>query len=80
MLESLIPPEQGERTVLIRYASVGLVPVRSAQVMATLSYLSPPFSPESPKAIPGKMGVSGGRQFGSCHLYSRPGQARRKIL
>ena len=56
MLESLITPGQGERTALIRYASVGLVPVRSAQVMATLSYLSFPIFPESPKAIPGKWG------------------------
>ena len=39
----------------------------------------PPFPRESPEAIPGEMGASGGRWFGSCHLYPRPGQARRKI-
>ena len=55
--------------------------VRSAQVVATLSDLSlPPFSPESPKAIPGKMG---GRMAGDVLVAATcipdPGQARRKI-
>ena len=56
MLESLIPPEQGERTALIRYASVGLVPVRSVQVMATLSYLSSPIFPGIAKGDSGENG------------------------
>ena len=56
MLESLILPGQGERTALIRYASVGLVPVRSAQVMATLSYLSFPIFPEIAKGDSGENG------------------------
>ena len=33
----------------------------------------PPFPRESPEAIPGEMGASGGRWFGSCHLYPRTG-------
>ena len=47
---------------------------------ATLSGLSstPPFPRESPSAIPAEMGASGERQFGSCQLYPRPGQARDK--
>ena len=40
----------------------------------------PIISPFSPKAKTAKTGTSGQRQFGSCQLYPRPRQARRKIL
>ena len=71
-----------ENVQLYSHASVGLVPVRSDKWQLHYIELLPmtrPFSPESPLAIPEKMETSVGR-LGSCHLYPRPGRARRKIL
>ena len=71
----------GESTALINYASAGLAPVRSDKwrLQATSS--------EKPTSIfPGIAEGDSGKNknvregLGSCHLYPRPGQARRKIL
>ena len=55
-------PSGLENVQLYLHASVGLVPVRSAQVMATLSYLSCPHFPGNRLwRFPGKWGrVEGG--------------------
>ena len=66
----------GERTALItrfRRACPGSERTSDGYIERPII---PPYPRESPKAIPAEMGASGQRQFGSCQLCPRPGQAR----
>ena len=72
-------PGQGESTALIHHASAGLAPVRSDKWRLHLARKPTSIFPGIAGSDSGKnKNVRGG--LGSCHLYPRPGRARRKIL